>query len=72
MLAQVTESQSSKPYSSKLVALKLGLALAAESTLINQIRQVLLHHVLDHLDCRIEALLGCAGYAEVQRRILQG
>jgi hypothetical protein len=42
-----------KTYTSKLITLHLLLITAAESPLINQIRQLLLHHLFDLLDCRI-------------------
>jgi hypothetical protein len=57
-------------YSTIFVTLK-GFGLATtESTLVNQVWQVLLHHVLNLLDGSVEALFGGASDAQIQRRVL--
>lgn len=57
-------------YSTKLVALKVLRLPAAEATFVYKVRKVFLHHLFDHFYSLVQAFLGGAGNAEIQRRVL--
>lgn len=59
------------PYSSKLVPLDLLLIPAAETTLIDEIRQLLLHKLLNFCNRLFQPGLAGASDVEVQRRVLR-
>lgn len=54
-----------KTYASELVTLDLLLIAAAESSFVNQVRQFLLHHLLNLLDRSVQASLRGAGDMEI-------
>lgn len=58
-------------YSTELIPLYLLGFSAPESPLVNEIRQLLLHEVVNYLDGLVEALLGCARHMEIERWVLQ-
>jgi hypothetical protein len=45
-----------KTYTTEFVPFDLGLA-ATKPALVNEVRQILLHHLVDHSDCGTETLL---------------
>lgn len=61
---------SPRTYPSILVPLNLFLLSTAEASLVDELRELLLHHLLDLLDGDLEAVLRCARHMEVQGRVL--
>lgn len=57
-------------HSAKFVALKILWLAATEAALIYEVREILLHHLFNHLAGLVQAFFGGASDAEVKRRVL--
>lgn len=57
-------------YSTIFVTLDSILLATAETALVDELREVLLHEFLDFLNCLFEALFCLTCYVEIQRRVL--
>lgn len=59
-----------RTYPAILVPLNLLLLSTAEASLVDELGELLLHHLFDLLDGLLEALLRGARHVKVQRRVL--
>lgn len=57
-------------YSSKLVPFDLLLIPTTEATFVDQVGELLLHHIFDFLDGFFQSGLTRTGYVKVQRGVL--
>ena len=70
LVSNVPARQREVAYPTKFVPLKVLWLATAETAFVYKVREILLHHLFNHLDSLVQAFLGGASDAQVEGRVL--